>query len=116
MPDSRPNIFFIMSDDHAAHAISAYGSAVNETPNIDRPRARARFDNVSAATRSAPSRATILTGTHSHVTGVRTLAIASTAPGHLPGAAATGWLPQTAIFGKWHLGHGDEADPTGFDA
>ena len=34
MPDTRPNILFIMSDDHAAHAISAYGSVVNETPNI----------------------------------------------------------------------------------
>ena len=34
--DNRPNIIFIMSDDHAAHAISAYGSRVNQTPNIDR--------------------------------------------------------------------------------
>jgi arylsulfatase A-like enzyme len=35
-PEQRPNILFIMSDDHAAHAISAYGSKVNTTPNIDR--------------------------------------------------------------------------------
>ena len=34
--DNRPNIIFIMSDDHAAHAISAYGSRVNQTPNLDR--------------------------------------------------------------------------------
>ena len=33
---SQPNILFIMSDDHAAHAISAYGSRVNQTPNLDR--------------------------------------------------------------------------------
>jgi arylsulfatase A-like enzyme len=32
----RPNILYIMSDDHAAHAIGAYGSHVNQTPNIDR--------------------------------------------------------------------------------
>ena len=32
----RPNIIYIMSDDHAAHAISAYGSKINRTPNIDR--------------------------------------------------------------------------------
>ena len=33
---NRPNIIFIMTDDHAAHAISAYGSRVNQTPNMDR--------------------------------------------------------------------------------
>ena len=32
----RPNILFIMTDDHAAHAISAYGSRINKTPGIDR--------------------------------------------------------------------------------
>ena len=35
-PIARPDLLFVMSDDHAAHAISAYGSAVNQTPNIDR--------------------------------------------------------------------------------
>jgi arylsulfatase A-like enzyme len=117
MPDSRPNILFIMSDDHAAHAISAYGSVVNETPNIDRLATEgARFDNVFCGNAiCAPSRATILSGTHSHVNGVRTLA------DRFDGTQVT--FPQllqqggyqTAIFGKWHLGHGDEADPTGFD-
>lgn len=36
MPQERPNILFIMSDDHAAHAMSCYGSRINETPNLDR--------------------------------------------------------------------------------
>ena len=47
MPASnQPNILFIMSDDHAAHAISAYGSKINETPQIDRiANEGARFDN-----------------------------------------------------------------------
>ena len=35
-PSSRPNVLFIMADDHAAHAISAYGSKINSTQNIDR--------------------------------------------------------------------------------
>jgi arylsulfatase A-like enzyme len=118
MPDSRPNILFIMSVDHAAHAISAYGSVVNQTPNIDRIATEgARFDNVFCGNAiCAPSRATILSGAHSHVNGVLTLA------DRFDGAQVT--FPkllqdagyQTAIFGKWHLGHGGEADPTGFDA
>ena len=35
-PSGRPNIIFIMTDDHAAHAIGAYGSRINKTPNLDR--------------------------------------------------------------------------------
>ena len=60
----RPNIIFIMSDDHAAHAISAYGSRVNATPNIDRlAREGMRFDNVFVTNSiCTPSRAAILTG------------------------------------------------------
>ncbi|MCX6925293.1 MAG: sulfatase-like hydrolase/transferase, partial [Verrucomicrobia bacterium] len=45
----RPNILFIMSDDHAAHAISAYGSRVNQTPNLDRlAKEGMRFENCFA--------------------------------------------------------------------
>ena len=51
----RPNIVFIMSDDHAAHAISAYGSRVNTTPNIDRL-ARGGRDDLSGRG-GAPGRA-----------------------------------------------------------
>jgi arylsulfatase A-like enzyme len=113
----KPNILFIMSDDHAAHAISAYGSAINETPNIDRlAQEGARFDNCFCTNSiCAPSRAVILTGRHSHLNGVLTLADdldgrQETFPKHLQAAGY-----QTAIFGKWHLGHGGHADPTGFD-
>src|SRR5512145_3060047 len=65
----RPNIVFIMSDDHAAHAIGAYGSRVNQTPNIDRlAREGMRFDNVFVTNSiCTPSRATILTGQYSHI-------------------------------------------------
>lgn len=114
---TRPNILFIMSDDHAAHAMSAYGSTLAHTPNLDRiAHEGVRFDNVYCANSiCTPSRATILTGQHSHINGVRTL------DDRLDNTLET--LPkllqrdgyQTAIIGKWHLGHGPEHDPRGFD-
>src|SRR6476619_4286327 len=70
--DRRPNIVFIMADDHAAHAISAYGSKVNKTPHLDRlAREGARFSNCFVTNSiCTPSRATILTGKYSHKNGV----------------------------------------------
>ena len=67
----RPNILFIMSDDHAYQAISAYQNHLIETPNIDRiAKEGIRFTN-ACVTNSicAPSRATILTGKHTHING-----------------------------------------------
>lgn len=113
-PTRRPNILFVFSDDHAYQAISAYGSAVNRTPNIDRiAREGMRFDS-ALVTNSicGPSRAVILTGKYSHLNGFKDNA--STFDGSqqtfpkLLGAAGY----QTAIFGKWHL----VSNPTGFDA
>src|SRR5215472_6354637 len=73
---SRPNILYIMSDDHAAHAISAYGSKVNKTPHIDRLAHEGMRLNNCFCTNSicTPSRASILTGKYSHINGVKTLA------------------------------------------
>ncbi|MBZ0255542.1 sulfatase-like hydrolase/transferase, partial [bacterium] len=70
----RPNIVFIFTDDHAAHAISAYGSLVNHTPNIDRiANEGVRFDNCFCTNSlCAPSRAVIQTGKHSFINGVMT--------------------------------------------
>ena len=68
----RPNIIFIMTDDHAAHAIGAYGSRVNQTPHLDRlAREGALFTSVFATNSiCTPSRAAILTGQYSHLNGV----------------------------------------------
>ena len=67
MPD-RPNILFILTDDHAAHAMSTYGSRINETPQLDRIATEGiRFDKADCTNAlCAPSRAAILTGAHSH--------------------------------------------------
>lgn len=71
----RPNIVFILTDDHAAHAISAYGSRVNQTPQIDRIAADgARLDSCYCTNSiCSPSRASILSGTYSHVNGVTSI-------------------------------------------
>lgn len=113
----RPNIAMILTDDHAAHAIGAYGSVVNRTPRIDEVGRRgARFESCFATNSlCAPSRASILTGTYSHVNGVRTLPthIDASQPTFVSELGAAGY--RTAIVGKWHMGDGDGHDPQGFD-
>jgi len=112
-----PNLLFIMSDDHAAHAVSAFGSRINKTPNIDRIAAGgARLDSAFCTNSiCAPSRAAILTGTYNHVNGVTTLdtPLDNSQWTFVKALQEAGW--QTALFGKWHLGHGETAEPTGFD-
>ena len=69
----RPNILFIMADDHAARALSCYGSGLIETPNLDAIAAGGLLFRQAFVTNSicAPSRAVILSGQHSHLNGVR---------------------------------------------
>src|SRR3982751_7004210 len=69
---AHPNIIFILSDDHAYQAISAYGSKLMQTPNIDRiAKQGAIFQNVFVTNSlCAPSRATLLTGKYSHQNGL----------------------------------------------
>lgn len=113
----QPNIIFIMSDDHAAHAMSCYDSKINETPNLDRiANEGIRFDNCFCTNSiCAPSRAAILTGKYNHKNGVRTLGdnFDSTQPTVQRELRENGY--QTALIGKWHLGHGGKSDPADFD-
>ncbi len=109
----RPNIVFIMSDDHAVAALSAYGhpiSRIAPTPNIDRiARNGALFVNSYVGNSlCGPSRATMLTGLHSHAHGF-------TRNGQEFDKSRWNWVRelgengyQTALFGKWHLNYSPE--------
>ena len=112
----QPNILFIMSDDHAAHAIGAYGgrlASLNPTPTLDKLASEGVMLTNAYCTNSicTPSRATLLTGQYSHVNGVTTLR------GQIEGdrqylaksLKAAGY--ETAMIGKWHL----SVEPSAFD-
>ncbi|KAL4938162.1 hypothetical protein BDV06DRAFT_226269 [Aspergillus oleicola] len=113
----RPNIIFIMADNHASKSISCYGAGINHTPNLDRLATEGMRFNHCYVTNSicTPSRAAILTGTHNHVNGVMTLdsKINKRIPNVAKQLRADGY--QTAMVGKWHLGEGKAHEPTGFD-
>ena len=109
----RPNIIYIMSDDHDLSAISAYNKSLIHTPNIDRLAKEGMiFKNAFVGNSiCAPARATLLTGQHSHKNGqidnlVRFDSSKTTMPRLLQQAGY-----QTAVIGKWHL----KSYPTGFD-
>ena len=113
----RPNIVFILTDDHAAHAISAYSGRINATPHLDRIATEgARLDSLYCTNSiCTPSRASILSGTYSHVNGAATIYSGfdyrvRTFPQVLHDCGY-----RTALFGKWHLGEAPQNDPQGFD-
>ncbi|WP_036156305.1 sulfatase family protein [Maribacter forsetii] len=109
----KPNIIFIMSDDHAYQAISAYDDKLLNTPNIDRLAKEGMLFTNASVTNSicAPSRATILTGKHTHINGK--------VDNYFPFDTTQVTFPQifkengykTAMFGKLHFGN----NPKGVD-
>lgn len=113
----RPNIVFIMTDDHAFQAIGAYGHPISKlapTPHIDRLAARGMLFREAFVENSisAPSRATLLTGLYSHHHGQTTLqyGIMDSTRRYFPELLQQAGY-RTAIFGKWHL----SVEPKGFD-
>lgn len=109
----RPNIIFMMADDHAYQAISAYNDKLIQTPNIDRLAKEGMLFTNACVTNSicAPSRAVLLTGKHSHINGK--------VDNHFPFDTTQITFPQlmqkagyqTAMFGKLHFGN----NPKGVD-
>ncbi len=113
---SKPNILYIMSDDHAAHAIGAYGgrlAKVDPTPTLDRlAREGALLKNVFCTNSiCTPSRATIMTGQYSHKNGVKTLRGAIGADRQHLAIELKKAGYETAMVGKWHL----KEEPGAFD-
>lgn len=109
---NRPNILFIMSDDHAAQAISAYNDKLIQTPGLDRlAKEGLRCDRVYCTNSiCTPSRAAILTGQYSHINGVPVFnPLDPKRPTVAKYLQAAGY--HTFMIGKWHLG----SDPAGFD-
>ncbi len=111
--EARPNIIFMFTDDHASHAIGAYGSKINVTPNLDRLSAQGmRFDNCFCTNSiCGPSRAVILTGKHSHLNGFMTNGDRFDGSQQTVSKLLRASGYQTAVVGKWHL----KTAPTGFD-
>jgi len=108
MAKERPNVLFIMSDDHTAQAVGAYATVLkplNPTPTLDRLAAEGiTFDNAFCSNSiCTPSRASIITGQYPHVNGVTDLTGRILPPKQTLPILFRQAGYQTAMIGKWHL-------------
>ena len=114
--DDRPNILFVMSDDHTSQAVGAYGSRLaylDPTPNLDRLAEEGMLFENAFCTNSicTPSRACVMTGQYNHTNGVFDLnGRIEPEDQHLAKEMKKAGY-QTAMIGKWHL----KAEPAAFD-
>ena len=118
MPNSQPNILFIMSDDHAAHAMSCYGSRINQTPNLDRiANEGALFTDYYGEQSCTAGRTAFTTGMHPMRAGMLMPQLPGATSSLLPGTPALGKFLydlgyNTGQFGKNHLGDVSASLPT----
>jgi len=111
-PDTPPNIIFIMTDDQSRRSVSVYEGAINQTPNIDRlgEEGAVFLNSFVANSICNPSRASILTGKHSHKNGV----VGNASPWNNSQTNLPRMFQEegytTALIGKWHMNDppGDE--------
>lgn len=110
---SRPNVIYMMSDDHAYQAISAYGYGLNQTPNIDKIASEGMLFQRAYVTNSicGPSRAVMLTGKFSHLNGFKDNHSRFDSSQQTVAKLMHDAGYQTAVIGKWHL----VSNPQGFD-
>lgn len=116
MPERRPNLIFILTDDQRHDALGCAGNELIRTPNMDALAARGVLFRNAFVTLSicSPSRACCLTGRYGSASGVATLG-AKLNPGETTFAQylkEAGY--QTCFVGKWHIGGSTPAD-VGFD-
>jgi arylsulfatase A-like enzyme len=112
--ESKPNILYIVADDLGWKDVGFHGSDI-KTTNLDALAAKgAKLEQFYAQPMCTPTRAAIMTGRYPMRYGLQTAVIPQ---GHTYGLATDEWLlPQalkdagyeTAIVGKWHLGHADQ--------
>jgi len=109
----RPNIIYMMSDDHGYQAISAYGYDLNKTPHIDKLAEEGVLFHRAFVTNSicGPSRAVMLTGKHSHINGFKDNHSTFDGSQQTVSKLFKNAGYQTAVVGKWHL----VSEPQGFD-